>query len=67
MFTRKASVGSLDALVVIDAKRRSTTGSTKGVRPQVTLFDESGEEVKIAGTEHSVAITDNGPLVLSRH
>jgi DNA-directed RNA polymerase subunit beta' len=36
------------------ARRR---GSTKGVRPQVKLFDESGEEVKIAGTEHSVAIT----------
>jgi len=50
-------VTGLSTLVVIDAKRRSTTGSTKGVRPQVKLFDESGEEVKIAGTEHSVAIT----------
>ncbi len=45
-------VTGLSTLVVIDAKRRSTTGSTKGVRPQVKLFDESGEEVKIAGTEH---------------
>jgi DNA-directed RNA polymerase subunit beta' len=50
-------VTGLSTLVVIDAKRRSTTGSTKGVRPQVKLLDEAGEEVKIAGTEHSVAIT----------
>ncbi|WP_345794386.1 DNA-directed RNA polymerase subunit beta' [Thauera sp. JM12B12] len=50
-------VTGLSTLVVIDAKRRSTTGTTKGVRPQVKLLDDSGEEVKIAGTEHSVAIT----------
>jgi DNA-directed RNA polymerase subunit beta' len=50
-------VTGLSTLVVIDAKRRSTTGTTKGVRPQVKLFDESGEEVRIAGTEHAVAIT----------
>ena len=50
-------VTGLSTLVVIDAKRRSTTGATKGVRPQVKLLDENGEEVKIAGTEHSVAIT----------
>ncbi|MCK2097592.1 DNA-directed RNA polymerase subunit beta' [Thauera aromatica] len=50
-------VTGLSTLVVIDAKRRSTTGSTKGVRPQVKLLDERGEEVKIAGTEHSVALT----------
>ncbi|MCK2127985.1 DNA-directed RNA polymerase subunit beta' [Thauera aromatica] len=50
-------VTGLSTLVVIDAKRRSTSGSTKGVRPQVKLLDESGEEVKIAGTEHSVALT----------
>ena len=50
-------VTGLSTLVVIDAKRRSTTGATKGVRPQVKLFDESGEEVRIAGTEHAVAIT----------
>ena len=50
-------VTGLSTLVVIDAKRRSTTGSTKGLRPQVKLLDEAGEEVKIAGTEHSVAIT----------
>ncbi|MCK2087560.1 DNA-directed RNA polymerase subunit beta' [Thauera aromatica] len=50
-------VTGLSTLVVIDAKRRSTSGSTKGVRPQVKLLDENGEEVKIAGTEHSVALT----------
>jgi len=50
-------VTGLSTLVVIDSKRRSTTGSTKGVRPQVKLFDENGEEVKIAGTDHAVAIT----------
>ncbi|HNB07497.1 MAG TPA: DNA-directed RNA polymerase subunit beta', partial [Thauera aminoaromatica] len=50
-------VTGLSTLVVIDAKRRSSTGSPKGVRPQVKLLDENGEEVKIAGTEHSVAIT----------
>ncbi|MFU2488162.1 DNA-directed RNA polymerase subunit beta' [Thauera sp. WH-1] len=50
-------VTGLSTLVVIDSKRRSSTGTAKGVRPQVKLLDESGEEVKIAGTEHSVAIT----------
>ncbi|NMG76178.1 DNA-directed RNA polymerase subunit beta' [Aromatoleum diolicum] len=50
-------VTGLSTLVVIDGKRRSSGASTKGVRPQVKLLDESGEEVKIAGTDHSVAIT----------
>ncbi len=50
-------VTGLSTLVVIDAKRRSSTSSTKGVRPQVKLLDAMGEEVKIAGTEHSVTIT----------
>ncbi|ENO85200.1 DNA-directed RNA polymerase subunit beta' [Thauera linaloolentis] len=50
-------VTGLSTLVVIDSKRRSTTGSAKGVRPQVKLLDENGEEVKIAGTDHAVAIT----------
>ena len=49
-------VTGLSTLVVIDAKRRSSTG-TKGVRPQVKLLDDVGEEVRIAGTEHAVAIT----------
>ncbi|MBD5803403.1 DNA-directed RNA polymerase subunit beta' [Azoarcus sp. Aa7] len=50
-------VTGLSTLVVIDGKRRSTGSSSKGVRPQVKLLDENGEEVKIAGTDHSVAIT----------
>jgi DNA-directed RNA polymerase subunit beta' len=47
-------VTGLSTLVVIDAKRRSTAGRT--LRPQVKLLNEKGEEVKIAGTEHSVTI-----------
>jgi DNA-directed RNA polymerase subunit beta' len=47
-------VTGLSTLVVIDAKRRSTAGRT--LRPQVKLMNEKGEEVKIAGTEHSVTI-----------
>ncbi|MBN8441283.1 MAG: DNA-directed RNA polymerase subunit beta' [Thauera sp.] len=50
-------VTGLSTLVVIDSKRRSTTGAAKGVRPQVKLLDENGEEVRIAGTDHAVAIT----------
>ena len=50
-------VTGLSTLVVIDSKRRSTSASTKGLRPQVKLLDERGEEVRIAGTEHAVAIT----------
>ncbi|MCZ8108163.1 MAG: DNA-directed RNA polymerase subunit beta', partial [Burkholderiales bacterium] len=48
-------VTGLSTLVVIDAKRRSA--SSKGVRPQVKLIDERGEEAKIAGTDHSVTIS----------
>jgi DNA-directed RNA polymerase subunit beta' len=48
-------VTGLSTLVVIDAKRRSA--ASKGVRPQVRLIDASGEEVKIAGTDHSVNIS----------
>ncbi|MDP3873467.1 MAG: DNA-directed RNA polymerase subunit beta' [Methyloversatilis sp.] len=48
-------VTGLTTLVVIDPKRRSTT--TKGLRPQVKLLTESGEEVKVAGTEMAVSIT----------
>ena len=47
-------VTGLSTLVVIDAKRRSTTAKT--VRPQMKLINELGEEVKIAGTDHSVQI-----------
>lgn len=49
-------VTGLSTLVVIDAKRRSSMAS-KGVRPQVKLLNASGEEVKIAGTDHAVTIT----------
>jgi DNA-directed RNA polymerase subunit beta' len=48
-------VTGLSTLVVIDAKRRGP--STKGVRPQVKLIDEAGEEVKIAGIDHAVTIS----------
>ncbi len=49
-------VTGLSTLVVIDPKRGAKT-QVKGVRPQVKLLDESGHEVKIHGTEHSVTIT----------
>ena len=49
-------VTGLSTLVVIDPKRGTKT-QVKGVRPQVKLLDESGHEVKIHGTEHSVTIT----------
>jgi DNA-directed RNA polymerase subunit beta' len=46
-------VTGLSTLVVIDPKRR---GAAKVVRPLVKLLDGSGTEVKIPGTDHSVAI-----------
>ncbi|MBN9368911.1 MAG: DNA-directed RNA polymerase subunit beta' [Comamonadaceae bacterium] len=46
-------VTGLSTLVVIDPKRR---GSAKVVRPLVKLVDANGQEVKIPGTDHSVAI-----------
>ncbi|MDA9076026.1 DNA-directed RNA polymerase subunit beta' [Burkholderiaceae bacterium] len=46
-------VTGLSSLVVIDPKRR---GSTKSVRPVVKLLDVNGEEVKIPGTDHAVAV-----------
>ncbi|GLT23053.1 DNA-directed RNA polymerase subunit beta' [Zoogloea oryzae] len=49
-------VTGLSTLVVIDAKRRGASTS-KGVRPQVKLLTETGEEVRIAGTDHAVSIT----------
>ncbi len=49
-------VTGLSTLVVIDAKRRGASTS-KGVRPQVKLLTETGDEVRIAGTEHAVSIT----------
>jgi DNA-directed RNA polymerase subunit beta' len=49
-------VTGLSTLVVIDPKRKAS-GTTKGVRPQVKLLDEAGNEIKIAGTETMVNIT----------
>ncbi len=49
-------VTGLSTLVVIDPKRGSKS-QAKGVRPQVKLMDESGNEIKIHGTDHSVTIT----------
>jgi DNA-directed RNA polymerase subunit beta' len=49
-------VTGLSTLVVIDPKRGTKT-QVKGVRPQVKLLDETGQEVKIHGTDHSVTIT----------
>jgi len=48
-------ITGLSTLVVIDPKRR--VSASKGLRPQVKLINEAGEEVKIAGTDHSVNIT----------
>jgi DNA-directed RNA polymerase subunit beta' len=58
-------VTGLSTLVVIDAKRR--TASSKGVRPQVKLLNDAGEEVKIPGTEHAVTISfPIGALIVVR-
>ncbi|WP_202635132.1 DNA-directed RNA polymerase subunit beta' [Rugosibacter aromaticivorans] len=48
-------ITGLSTLVVIDTKRG--VKSAKGVRPQVKLIDESGQEVKLTGTDHVVTIT----------
>jgi DNA-directed RNA polymerase subunit beta' len=48
-------VTGLSTLVVIDPKRGGKA-QAKGLRPQVKLFDEAGQEVKIHGTDHAVAI-----------
>ena len=49
-------VTGLSTLVVIDPKRGSKS-QQKGLRPQVKLLDDAGQEVKIHGTDHAVAIT----------
>ncbi|MCB6183742.1 DNA-directed RNA polymerase subunit beta' [Leeia sp. TBRC 13508] len=56
-------VTGLSTLVVIDPKRRA--GSTKGVRPQVKLLDEQGNEVKLTGTDTSVNITFQVGCIIS--
>lgn len=48
-------VTGLSTLVVIDAKRRTASG--KNERPQVKLLDQTGNEVKIANSDHSVNIS----------
>jgi len=48
-------VTGLSTLVVIDPKR--STAQSKGVRPMVRLFDKSGNEVKLTGTETAVSVT----------
>ena len=47
-------VTGLSTLVAITPKTR---GGKAGQRPQVKLLNENGEEVKIAGTDHSVSIS----------
>ena len=49
-------VTGLSTLVVIDPKR-SMSAKSKGLRPQVKLINDRGDEVKIAGTDHSVTIS----------
>ena len=46
-------VTGLSTLVVIDPKHR---GSAKAVRPVVKLLDDAGNEVKIPGSDHAVAV-----------
>ena len=48
-------VTGLSTLVVIDNKRGGKA-ATKGIRPVVKLLDESGQEVRIHGSEHAVSI-----------
>jgi len=52
-------VTGLSSLVVIDPKQRGGQSKvlSKGLRPQVKLLDESGNEVKITGSELPVNIT----------
>jgi DNA-directed RNA polymerase subunit beta' len=49
-------VTGLSTLVVVDPKRRGSV-QAKGLRPQVKLLDEAGNEVKMAGSDVPVNIT----------
>src|SRR6516162_7637462 len=49
-------VTGLSTLVVIDPKRRAGS-SAKGVRPQVKLLDDNGQEIHLAGSDMPVNIT----------
>jgi DNA-directed RNA polymerase subunit beta' len=48
-------VTGLSTLVVIDSKQKGTQSKTS--RPQIKLIDNSGEEIKLTGTENSVNVT----------
>ena len=48
-------VTGLATLVVIDPKRAGSSG--KGLRPLVRLLDESGREIKLAGTDTPISVT----------
>ena len=48
-------VTGLSTLVVIDHKRGGKA-ATKGVRPVVKLLDESGQEVRVTDSDHTVSI-----------
>jgi DNA-directed RNA polymerase subunit beta' len=49
-------ITGLSTLVVIDPKRKASSAG-KGLRPQVKLLDEAGNEIKIAGMDTLVNIT----------
>ncbi|MDO9220477.1 MAG: DNA-directed RNA polymerase subunit beta', partial [Thiobacillus sp.] len=49
-------ITGLSTLVVIDPKRKASSAA-KGLRPQVKLLDEAGNEIKIAGMDTLVNIT----------
>ena len=49
-------VTGLSTLVVIDPKQRAGTQG-KGVRPMVRLYDQTGQDVKLHGTETAVSVT----------
>ncbi len=57
-------VTGLSTLVVIDPKRRGTT-QAKGLRPQIKLLDEKGNEVKIHNSELPVNITFQVGAIIS--
>jgi DNA-directed RNA polymerase subunit beta' len=49
-------VTGLSTLVVVDPKRRGSA-QARGLRPQVKLLDDEGQEVRMAGSELPVNIT----------
>ncbi|MBZ0091115.1 MAG: DNA-directed RNA polymerase subunit beta' [Sulfuricellaceae bacterium] len=57
-------ITGLSTLVVIDPKRRGTA-QVKGLRPQVKLMGENGEEVKITNSDHAVNITFQVGAIIS--